>query len=124
MRRHLDNLKARPEHVRRRVAIGASAGVTGLIAVIWLAAHAATGTFALSTPGSRTTAGGAPDEASAPSEVTNARGEFSQLLGAVGESFGATSTKPGLSIVDGDTTSTIRPANSQQDQSDATSIPF
>lgn len=114
MRRHIENLKEKPEHVRHRVAIGVSAGVTGLVAVLWLAAHVATGTFALSSPQATPTA-----------EVTDARGEFSDLVGAVGESLGGSpSSEPELTIVDGNTTSTIAPEADNQNQTDQEVIPF
>lgn len=35
---HIENLRARPEHVRRRVAFWYSFGATALIFVLWLAA--------------------------------------------------------------------------------------
>jgi hypothetical protein len=114
MRGHIENLKQRPEHVRHRVAIGVSAGVTGLVAVFWLTAHIATGTFALSSP-----------QAAPPAEMANARGEFSELVGAVGETLGATpASEPELTIVDGNTTSTITPGPENQNQTSDKVIPF
>ena len=118
MRRHLENLKEKPEHVRHRVALGVSAGVTGLVAVVWLGAHVATGTFALSSPQA------APEDRAAATGFADARGEFSQLMGAVGGTLGASSNEPALTIVDGNTTSTLTPPPSTQNQTDATVIPF
>jgi len=115
MRRHIENLKKKPEHVRHRMAIGLSAGVTGLVAFLWLAAHVATGTFALSSP-----------QAAPPEQVADARGEFSELVGAVGETLGAKpSSEPELTIVDGNTTSTIAPVEpDNQNRTDREVIPF
>ena len=35
MRDFIERLKAKPEHVRRRIAIGTSAGITGVVATGW-----------------------------------------------------------------------------------------
>lgn len=121
MRRHIENLKEQPEHIRRRVAIGVSAGVTGLVAVVWFAAHAAMGTFALSSP---PPPGTMPEDDAANAELADAKTNFSQLTGAVGSAFGGGgASEPELTIVDGNTTSTIRPAENHN-QTDATVIPF
>ena len=115
--RHLNQVKAKPEHVRHRIAIGTSAAVTGLVAVFWLVGHATSGTFALSdSPGTRVT-----EEVAA--EFGDSKTQLSDLMGAVGNSFGATSTDPELTIVDGQTSSTITPPPQGQ-PSDATVIPF
>ena len=43
---HLDNLRTKPEHIRRRVAFWSSFGVTALIFSFWLASFTALGTAA------------------------------------------------------------------------------
>jgi hypothetical protein len=116
MRHHIENLKQRPEHIRHRVAFGVSAGATALVALVWFAAHAATGTFALSSP--------VPEE-TASTELAGAKTGFSQIAGAIGSVIGATSSDPGLMIVDGNTRSTLDAAPPEnQNQTDATAIPF
>lgn len=116
MKQYVEQLKEKPVHVRRNVALGLSGIVTGLVAVVWLTTMVSTGAFALSSPsnalvGSDGTHG-----------FSNTQSNFSELLGAVGGSFGATSTKPELTIVDGNMTSTLTP--SSQNNTGATVIPF
>ena len=117
MKRHIDSLKRKPEHIRHRVAMGTAAAITGLVAVVWLVSHAASGTFALSSPSQLAGEDNATDFA-------DTRTNFSDLVGAVGESLGATSTEPELTIVDGNTTSTITPPPASGNNTDATAIPF
>lgn len=120
MRHHIENLKQKPEHVRHRVALGVSAGATALVAVIWFVASAATGTFALSSPSATSTS----EERDTPSEL-DAKEGLSQLAGALGSAVGATSTEPELTIVDGNTTSTLDSSPAEnQNQTSATAIPF
>ncbi|HEY0010431.1 MAG TPA: hypothetical protein VGB97_00765 [Candidatus Paceibacterota bacterium] len=120
MRRHIDKhlnqLKEKPEHVRHNVALGASVGVTAIVAVIWAVSHAASGTFALTSPNA--------SDSEEPSTFADTQGNFKDLLGAVSEGFGATSTNSELTIVDGNTTSTIQPGTAAVSASDATVIPF
>ncbi len=44
---HIDYVKGQPHHVRKRVAFGAAAGVSTLIALVWLVGGVATGSFAI-----------------------------------------------------------------------------
>lgn len=119
MRHHIENLKQKPEHIRHRVAIGASAGATALVALIWLAAHTATGTFALSAPTASS------EDQAASEEVAGTEEGTSQLAGALGSAMGIASDEPELTIVDGNTTSTIDSAPVENhNQTDATAIPF
>lgn len=115
MRHHIENLKQKPEHVRHRVALGVSAGATALVAVIWFVASAATGTFALSSPAP------APEERA---ELADERESgLSQLAGALGSAIDP--NEPALTIVDGNTTSTLDLAPAEnQNQTNATAIPF
>lgn len=108
---HIDLLREKPEHVRHRIAVLTAAGVTGLVAVTWMGALAASGTLALKpveTP--------EPVVAEAPS--------FSRLAGAAGAAFSATSSDASLEVVDMRTSSTLdsqpKPANATH----KTVIPF
>lgn len=40
---YLETLRAKPEHIRRRVAFWTSAGITGLIFMFWLASFSVNG---------------------------------------------------------------------------------
>jgi hypothetical protein len=94
VRDHVERLKAKPEHVRRRIAVGTSVGITGVVATVWffallfggslsLAIHPTIlngdGTVAQATDDGATSANG-----SNTSSIANANTGFSQLLGAVG----------------------------------------
>ncbi|MDB5258828.1 MAG: hypothetical protein JWO73_36 [Candidatus Taylorbacteria bacterium] len=36
MKRHLENLRAKPDHVKRNIAFGTSLGITAIIFVFWV----------------------------------------------------------------------------------------
>ena len=59
---HVDRVRAKPHHIRRRVALGGAGTLTGLIAVVWLGASLATGTFALKGSNFAEMTGAAPGE--------------------------------------------------------------
>lgn len=44
---HIDYVKGKPHHVRKRVALGAATLGSALVALVWLAGSSATGAFAL-----------------------------------------------------------------------------
>src|SRR5487761_2651737 len=44
---HIEHLKGKPHHIRKRVAFGAAAGVTALIALVWLGGSVSSGAFAI-----------------------------------------------------------------------------
>jgi hypothetical protein len=116
----IQDLRAKPEHVRKRLALGASAGFTALVAVMWAVTLSANGTFALSSQP-------APEDPNANGGYvlggTGVKSNFSQLVGAVGAAAGATTSQTQLTIIDGQTTSTFDhdPAPSTNS---ATVIPF
>ncbi len=119
MKDFITRLKQKPEPVRQRIAVATSAGVTGLIAVVWAGTMAASGTFALGTP----EAGSAASEPDAFAlSGTNVESNFSQLMGAVGAATGATSSEPSLTIIDGQTSSSFDTAPAVNPS--ATVIPF
>lgn len=115
MRRYVEQLKEKPEHVRHRVALGIAGGTTALVGIIWITALAASGSLALTAPAEEADSG-----------IAEARSSFNELVGAVGQGFdpaalGDGADEPELTIVDGGTTTTIAPP---QNQTDATVIPF
>lgn len=107
MHRHLHNLRQKPEHVRRNVAIGASLSITAIVAVFWVTTLAASGAFALAPldgVSKDLSNSGLTDSFSTTGK------SFSQLLGAAGAATsgqGASSSKPALTIVDGGSTSSL-----------------
>ena len=55
---HIKHIKSQPHHVRKRVAFGAAATGTALIALVWLAGSLGTGAFALKATSFAENAGG------------------------------------------------------------------
>ena len=120
------NLRQKPEHIRHRIALGTSVGITALVAVIWVTVMATSGTFALHTGGgSKGGAGQAPSTDAFALSGTNVTSNFSQLVGAVGAAAGATTSQPALTVIDGTTTSSLdQPTQSNTAAQSATVIPF
>jgi hypothetical protein len=56
----LENLRAKPEHVRKRIAFWTSFGVTAVIFMFWLASFSITGTPAQGVVASAVEKAGAP----------------------------------------------------------------
>jgi len=102
MKKYVTHLKAKPEHVRKRVAIGATAGVTALIAIVWITTLAHSGAFALAQDPS------VIDKANSQPQLATGgvKSSVEQLLGAVGAA-GATSSAPALTIIDNQSASTF-----------------
>jgi hypothetical protein len=122
MEKLIHDLRSKPEHVRKRIALGSSLGVTALVAVMWAATLSANGTFALS--GQPAAVGGAPEQEDGyVLGGTGVKSNFSQLVGAVGAAAGATTSKSQLTIIDGDTSSTFE-RSTTTNNSNATVIPF
>lgn len=125
MQKFIHTLKQKPEHVRHRIAMGTSIGVTALVGVIWVAVMATSGTFALNTnPATSTGTGQTPSSDAFALSGTNVKSNFSQLVGAVGAATGATTSQPALTIVDGTTTSSFNQPTQQSANASATVIPF
>lgn len=124
MKAYIEKLKQKPEHVRRRIAVGTSVGITGLVAVVWASAMTASGTFALSTGPSAPRQ--APSTDAFALDGTNVNSNMSQLVGAVSAATGATTSQASLTIVDGTTTSSIgqRTKQANGNNTSATALPF
>ena len=114
---HLERLRAKPHHVRRQIALGTSVAVTALVAVGWLGALASSPKFALNPE----TAGDGVDMQSA---VTETRSNFSELVGAAGAAFGATSSPAQVIVVDTKTRSTLDVPRDNYNDTRETVIPF
>lgn len=123
MQDYIHTLKQKPEHVRRRIAVGTSVGITALVAVFWLAAMSSSGAFALSNGPSGANGKQTPSADAFALSGTNSKSNFSQLVGAVGAATGATTSPPSLTIVDGTTTSSYDQPSANANPS-GTVIPF
>lgn len=62
---HLDNVRGKPHHVRRRVAYLAAGSLTAVIALAWLGLSLATGAFALKGSNFAQMTGAEPADATA-----------------------------------------------------------
>ena len=113
-------LKEKPEHIRRRIAVATSAGVTALVAIVWVTTMASSGAFALGSGPASGDAAKTPDSFAL--SGTNVQSNFSQLMGAVSAVTGATSSQPSLTIVDGGSSSSFDDATATNPS--ATVIPF
>jgi len=119
---HIDRLREKPEHVRHRIAVLTAAGITGLVAVTWMGALATSGALALKTDAeTETRTGSGDDMAVALNESTSA---FSNLMGAAGAAFGATSTEAALQIIETRTSSTLDTNVGPANNTNKTVIPF
>lgn len=45
--KHVENLKSKPHHIRKKAAFSVAGGITGLVALVWLSTSLATGAFAI-----------------------------------------------------------------------------
>ncbi|KND49460.1 MAG: hypothetical protein AB203_00020 [Parcubacteria bacterium C7867-008] len=119
---HIETIRSKPEHVRERIALGTSAGVTGLVGLIWVATLAATGTFSLHSTNTTLADNTATTVSTVAAETQT---NFSQLVGGVGAALGATSTEPALRIVDEGSSSSLDSKDvAAKNNSNATVIPF
>jgi hypothetical protein len=94
VRDHVERLKAKPEHIRKRIAVGTSVGITGVVATVWFFTLLFGGTLSLATHptiyGSDGTVadtngnGGTDGGGTQTNAVAETNAPFSQLLGAVG----------------------------------------
>jgi hypothetical protein len=101
---YVERLRAKPEHIRRRIAVGTTVGVTGVVAAGWLTALVLSGSLALAPVGaSSSTLASAPGTTQVVNAATQTQSSFTQLLGAVGLA-NASSAPASLNVVDASTT--------------------
>jgi hypothetical protein len=86
MRDFIERLKSKPEHVRRRIALGTSLGVTGVVAAVWAFGLIFSGSlsFTATSPGSNTGTLAQSSNGYGTSNTAAASNGFQQLLSAVG----------------------------------------
>ncbi|HCR52526.1 TPA: hypothetical protein DIV48_02650 [Candidatus Kaiserbacteria bacterium] len=97
---HIEHIQGKPHHIRRRVAFGAAAAGTALIALVWLASSIGTGAFALKN----TSFAGNAGEAEAPTVSGNAGPQ--NLAGTAAAVQSNTSGPARIEIVDADSSAT------------------
>lgn len=114
---HIERLRAQPEHVRHRVALGIATAITALVAVTWAGTLATSGRLALKDTGAI-----APEELTA--SVSESASTFSNLMSAAGAALNATSSDAVLRIVETKTSSTIETQPASANNTNQTVIPF
>ena len=116
---HVEHLRARPEHVRRRIALATSIGVTSLVALGWVVALTTSGTLALKSDDALAQV---PSQVGADLAQTSAetQNNFSGLLGAANAAIEGSSSPADLTIVQTQASSTL----DRPDPSTQTVIPF
>mgnify|MGYP000543943540 CR=1 FL=1 len=115
VRDYVENLKAKPTHVRERAALGASAAITAVIAIGWLVALSTSGTLALGPAGT-------PASKQLAKTSQESQKDFSNLLGAAGAFQNNMSAGQGsITVVETNTSSTLEQEDMVGEQ---TVIPF
>ncbi|HEY0948166.1 MAG TPA: hypothetical protein VGE53_01590 [Candidatus Paceibacterota bacterium] len=115
---HIERLQEKPEHVRHNIAMGVAVGVTALVAAGWAVALGTSGTFALSEPKL------AEDRETFAESFEEPASAFSNLMGAAGAAFNATSTEAALKVIETRTSSTLEGRAQPANDTEKTVIPF
>ncbi|KND51795.1 MAG: hypothetical protein ABA06_00845 [Parcubacteria bacterium C7867-001] len=87
----VERLRAKPEHIRRRITLGTSVGVTGVVAIAWLIALVTSSPLLLPTTSVN---------------LANTGPQFPNLLGGAAAAFGSPEANS-LTIEDGAASSTL-----------------
>lgn len=95
----IERLRAKPEHVRNRIALGTASAITGVITLGWFGALIAGNAFDLSSPATTEVVNlGGSETEGLPDAVANAKTGFSALFSDSAES--EPSIDPNLTIID------------------------
>lgn len=108
---HIEHVKTKPHHVRKRVAFGVAGGVTGLIGLVWLAGSLSFGLFAIKDHNFAESTGAVP-------VITTSNAPDTSKLAGAASAFTTGSQTAHIEIVD--TTPSVTP-NKKAEQ---TVIPF
>ncbi len=96
MRDFIERLRAHPEHIRHRIAMGTTVGFTGLVAIVWFGTLVTSGSLALNLAAPGTAPANATGNVHTAANETQSH--LKQLLGAVGAIQSGSST-PALAPV-------------------------
>jgi hypothetical protein len=105
---HVERIKAKPHHIRKKVAFSIAAGVAGLVAFVWLSASLATGAFAIQGSNFAQSVGGG-------ATVETVEQGTSQLAGAAAA---LDRSEPRIQIV------SVTPTTTPAAKNEETTIPF
>ena len=115
---HVEHLRGKPHHVRKRIAFGFALAASGLLAAGWFAVNLSEGTFAIQGNNFATSMAAAQVGVATTSADGSAGPSGTGLAGAAAATQGGTAGPASIEIVD---TSASSSAPSQPDQ---TTIPF
>lgn len=107
---HIEHVKGKPHHIRKRVAFAVAGVATGLIALVWLVGSLGTGAFALGTTSFADSATSAPVQTTTDADTSGLAG----VAGAVSRE----NTPAHIEIVD------TTPSVSKQKPVEQTTLPF
>jgi len=110
---HIEYVKGKPHHIRKQVALAAAAGVTALIALVWLGASLGTGALALKGTSFA-------DSAKGTGTITTGTAEQNSALAGAAAALPNTSVRTPARIEIVDTPS----SNSSEKKAEQTTIPF
>lgn len=108
---HIEQIKSRPHHVRKRVAFGTAAVITAVIALAWLVGSVSTGVFALKPTSFA-------DSAGQESVVVVGNENGSTNLAGVAATLSSPDAPAHIEIVD------TTPPKAQTKKAEPTTIPF
>ncbi len=110
---HIEHVKGKPHHIRKRVAFAAAGSITAVIALVWLAGSLATGAFAIKGSSFADSTG------QSPAPVAGADTASAGLAGAAAALPSVAASAPAhIEIVD------TAVASSSKRQAEQTVIPF
>lgn len=98
MRDFIETLRAKPEHVRRRIALAAAAGVTATVALLWIVALMTSGALALNAP---------PRTSEIAASFSERASGTASALSAAASLFSGTQPSEGIEVVEVESSSTL-----------------
>ncbi|MBI5405677.1 hypothetical protein HY972_01400 [Candidatus Kaiserbacteria bacterium] len=109
---HIEHVRGKPHHIRKRVAFTAAGGITALVALVWLASSLGTGVFAIK--------GSSFAESAAQSSGLMIKGAAQPETGLAGAAAALPSADAParIEIVD------VAPSSSPAKQHEQTTLPF
>ena len=106
---YIEELKSKPSHVRRNIAVASSSVVTAMIALLWMVSLTSSGVLALKNPGEPILAAGKDSQA-----------DFGVLVGAAAAFRNSVSGAGELTVVETSASSTL----DEKPEEERTVIPF
>ena len=118
---HLEHVKGKPHHVRKRVAFGAAASLTALVALVWFVGTLSAGVLAIQ--GSSFAQSAEQESVAVTGSDSGNQNQNGNLAGAAaalpaGQSSGSASGPARIEIV------TVASSTTGTQQADETTIPF